>query len=94
MYGEITLIEPINDEKVEEITVYAEVYSVTQSEYVAAGKQDIKPAYKFEIYQFEYDGQTDIKYNGKRLTVYRTYPKEDGRIELYTEERGGKRWQT
>lgn len=36
MYGEITLIEPINDEKVEEITVYAEVYSVTQSEYVAA----------------------------------------------------------
>ena len=86
MYGEITLIEPINDEKIEEITVYAE--------YVAAGKQDIKPAYKFEIWQFEYDGQTDIKYNGKRLTVYRTYPKEDGRIELYTEERGGKRWQT
>ena len=31
MYGEITLIEPINDEKVEEITVYAEVYSVRKA---------------------------------------------------------------
>lgn len=94
MYGEITLIEPINDEEIEKTTVYAEVCSVTQSEYVAAGKQDIKPAYKFEVWQFEYSGQTDIMYNGQRLTVYRTYQRGDDRIELYTEERGGKRWQT
>ena len=94
MYGEITLIEPINEKETEEKQVFAEVYSITQSEYVAAGQKDIKPAYKFEIWNFEYDGQTDIVYNGIRLTVYRTYPRPDDKIELYTEERSGRRWQT
>ncbi len=94
MTGEIILIEPLNEREIEEKIVFAEVKGITQNEYVAAGKKDIKPAYKFEMWEFDYDGQTDIKYNGKRLTVYRTYPREDGIIELYTEERGGRRWQT
>lgn len=91
MYGEITLREAVNDSEIEETEVFAEVESITQSEFAAAGKKDIKPAYKFSIWQFEYNGQTDILYKGMRLTVYRTFPREDDKIELYTEERSGRR---
>lgn len=91
MFGEITLVEAINSTEEENTTIYAEVESITQSEFVAAGKKDIKPAYKFIVWQFEYSGQTDVRYNGQRLTVYRTFPRSDDKIELYTEERSGKR---
>ena len=83
MYGEITLIEAVNSTETEKTGVFAEVYSITQSEFATAGQKDIKPAYKFSVWQFEYDGQTEILYNGMRLTVYRTFLRDDDKIELY-----------
>lgn len=92
MLGEITLKEQINDEETEEITVLCEVDSITQSEFEAAGQKDIKPRYKFTVWVFEYNDQTELEYNGQRLTIYRTYRRQqEEKIELYAEKRVGRR---
>ena len=92
MPGEITLIEQINDTETEETTIFCEVDSITQSEFEAAGQKDIKPSYKFTVWSFEYNDQTEVEYCGQRLTIYRTYQRQnEERIELYAEKRLGRR---
>ena len=92
MPGEITLIEQINDTKTEKTTIFCEVDSITQSEFEAAGQKDIKPSYKFTVWSFEYNDQTEVEYCGQRLTIYRTYQRQnEERIELYAEKRLGRR---
>ena len=45
-----------------------------------------------ETWSFEYSNQTEIEYNGQRLTVYRTYKrKNEEKTELYAEKRVGRR---
>ena len=92
MLGEITLREKINTTQVEETTIFCEVESITQSEYIAAGQKDIKPRYKFTVWAFEYNNQTEVEYEGQKLTIYRTYNKKnEEKIELYAERRLGRR---
>ncbi len=91
MQGEITLREQINEEKLDEQTIFADVYGITQSEFAAAGQKDLKPSYKFTVWKFEYNGQTEVEYDGHILTVYRTFEPSVDKIELYTEERKGRR---
>ena len=73
MPGEITLIEQINDTETEETTIFCEVDSITQSEFEAAGQKDIKPSYKFTVWSFEYNGQTEAEYKGQRLKSDRSH---------------------
>lgn len=92
MLGEITLREKINATQVEETTIFCEVESITQSEYIAAGQKDIKPSYKFTVWAFEYNNQTEVEYEGQKLTIYRTYNKKnEEKMELYAERRLGRR---
>ena len=54
-------------------------------------QKDRKPKYKFVIWAFEYQDETEIEYNGQRLTVYRTFRRQnEEKIELYTEKRLGR----
>ena len=69
--------------------VFAMVNSVTMSEFYNAGLQGFKPDYRFSVWMTEYDDQELVEYKGKVYSVYRTYRRDDGRIELYTEERTG-----
>lgn len=92
MLGEITLKEQINETETAEATVFCEVESITQSEFGAAGQKDIKPSYKFVVWAFEYNNQTELEYNGQRLTIYRTFERQqEEKIELYAEKRVGRR---
>ena len=92
MQEEITLCEQINDSEVEKTIIFCDVESITQSEFEAVGQKDIKPQYKFVVWSFEYSNQTEIEYNGQRLTVYRTYKrKNEEKTELYAEKRVGRR---
>ena len=71
-------------------TVYAEVDSVTQTEFFSAGRLGFQPALKFTMYDFEYTDEPIVKYNGKLYSVYRTYYVNGAdRVELYCTERGG-----
>lgn len=70
--------------------VYAQVTSITQTEWFSAGKNGIQAQYKATCYSFEYNNEPIVEIDGQRLSVYRTYnvPKQD-LIELYLETKGG-----
>ena len=67
----------------EEVNVFSYVSSVTMSEFYQAGLQGMKPEYRFLIWQTEYSGEELLKYDDNIYSIYRTYLRDDGRIELY-----------
>ncbi|MCM1218054.1 MAG: hypothetical protein NC548_26510 [Lachnospiraceae bacterium] len=70
--------------------VFAEVDPVGRDEYEAAGQQGMKAEYKFTVWAAEYGGQEEAEYNGRRLSIYRTYgARGDDKTELYAAERAG-----
>lgn len=72
-----------------ETEVFAIIDSVSMSEFYQAGMQGFKPEYRFLIWLTEYSGQKIAEYNSKTYTIYRSYRRDDGRIELYVTERKG-----
>lgn len=70
--------------------VFADVEPVGRGEYEAAGQQGMKAEYKFTVWAAEYDGQEEVEYKGRRLSIYRTYgARSDDKTELYAAERAG-----
>lgn len=76
-------------EVVQTSDVYAWVESESQSEFFNGGQIGLKPEYKFTIWAYEYDGQEDLVYNSTIYSIYRTYIRNDGRIELHTQKKVG-----
>lgn len=72
-----------------EKSVFAPIRSESQSEFYSAGEQGLKPDKVFDVLITEYDGQTELVYNRSTYSVYRTYERDDGRVELHTEKRVG-----
>lgn len=71
-------------------TVWAEIDSVTKSEFYEAGRLGFQPDFRATIYDFEYTDEPIVKWNGKLYSVYRTYYINGAdRVELYCTERGG-----
>lgn len=88
-YSQNAIGEPVATET--ERTVYANVSSVSEREFFDAGQSGLKPDRKFIIKTCEYDHETIIICGTDRFSVYRTYERDDGRIELYTERKVGER---
>ena len=71
-------------------TVFAEVGSVSRTEFMDGGRIGLTPSLKVTIYDFEYDGEEIVRYAGRLYSVYRTFLVENSdRIELYLETKGG-----
>lgn len=71
-------------------TVFAEIGSVSQTEFFSAGRIGFQPSLKATIYDFEYNSEPIVKFNSKLYSVYRFYYiNGTDRVELYLEERGG-----
>ena len=78
---ELTLIKkdfivvPPGDSKAVETqtTVLCDVRSAGQKEFYSAGQSGLKPEYEFTIHLFEYEGQREVEFCGKRYSVIRTY---------------------
>lgn len=70
-------------------SLYAEVTSISQREIDAGGQSGHKRELRFTVWAFEYHGEEILDYNGVRYYIYRTYIRDDGHIELYTERRMG-----
>lgn len=49
----------------------------------------MKPEYRFLVWNYEYEGEETLEYDEKTYSVYRTYIRDDGRIELYVTLRKG-----
>ena len=69
--------------------IFAMVNSVTMNEFYNAGLQGFKPDYRFTVWLNEYDDQELVEYKDKIYAVYRSYRRDDGRIELYVNEKKG-----
>lgn len=65
--------------------VYADLFSISQAEFAAAGQQGLRPDSAYQINMSEYSGEQIVKVDGQRLHVYRTAPRGD-RITLYLTE--------
>ena len=74
-----------------ENVVFVELNPVGRVEFTAAVQRDYKASVMVEVWGFEYENQTEIEIEGKKMTIYRTYgPKSNGKIELYAGERVGR----
>lgn len=71
------------------IGVAATSIPVSRSEFYKAGTADILPAYEFRVNPIEYHGETEIEFENKRLTVYRTYEPDADTVELYCQLAAG-----
>lgn len=69
--------------------VFANLKSISAKEFFDGGQNGLKPDKKFIVREFEYNEQNEIDFDGVRYSVYRTYSKEDGFVELYTEKKVG-----
>ena len=77
-----------NQTEYQETEVIASINPVGRDEFTAAGQLGYKATSQLEVWDFEYDGPTEVSIDGKR---YRTYgPKSNGKTELYIAERVGK----
>lgn len=52
-------------------TVFAEIGSVSQTEFFSAGRLGFQPSLKATIYDFEYDQEAIVKYNDKLYSIDR-----------------------
>lgn len=69
--------------------VFAYVRSASQSEFFEAGVDGLKPDKVFDVLMTEYDRETELTYDSEVYSVYRTYLRDDSRMELHTEKRVG-----
>ena len=68
--------------------VFAEVESITQTEFYAARDAQIKPEYRFRVFFGDYDGEEILEYQDVRYAIYRTFRSGDY-MELYAERKVG-----
>ena len=69
--------------------IYAQIRSVSGTEWSNAGLNGIRASYQITVYADEYTGQQELILDGVTYEVYRTYERRDGKIELYVEKRTG-----
>lgn len=69
---------------------YANVSSVTSTEYFNGGLNGLKPELRMTVFARDYRGEEVLAYRDKPYTIYRTYMANNDMIELYCELRKGK----
>ena len=76
-------------------SVFAEISSVSQTEFFSGGRIGLTPSLKATMYDFEYEDEPIVKVHfsntkTKLYSVYRVYNVNGSdKVELYLEERGG-----
>lgn len=69
--------------------VYCAPVSIGQHEFSISVQAGLKSKLTLIIDHDEYDGEKEVEYNRVKYSVYRTYVRSDGDIELYCEVRTG-----
>lgn len=72
-----------------QVVVMARISSVSASEFFEAGRNGLRPEYKFTMFLYDYNGERELEYEGTRYTVYRTYMGRSDTVELYVALKGG-----
>ena len=69
--------------------VYANVSSVSATEFFNASQIGLNPDYKFTMFAPDWNGEMIVEYNGYRYSVYRVYVATTDRMELYAQREAG-----
>ena len=69
--------------------VFAQVDSVTRTEFFEGGRNGLNPEYKFTMFFWDYNGEDTLIYADRQYGIYRTYMGRNDTIELYCERKGG-----
>lgn len=69
--------------------VYANITSVSQSEWFEGGRNGLNPEYRMIMFAPDYQGEEIVEYNGVQYAIYRTYHARTDVLELYVEKRKG-----
>ena len=69
--------------------VFAQVDSVTRSEFFDGGQNGLKPEYRFTLFFGDYEGESELIYNGVTYSIYRSYYGRRDDVELYVEKKAG-----
>ncbi|HDR7363142.1 TPA: phage head closure protein [Bacillus toyonensis] len=69
--------------------VFCEKKSVSQNEFFQAGQNGFKPKCVLIVYTLDYQEEQKVKYREKEHSIYRTYERDDEKIELYCEVKTG-----
>ena len=69
--------------------VFCNVTSVSREEWIAGGKQGLKPEYRATLFAYDYDSETVAELDGARYAVYRAYLGANETVELYLERQAG-----
>lgn len=75
----------------EEITVLADVSSVTRTEFYKYASPENKPEYTVRLNKIDYDGQYYCKLRDKEYSIVRTYEVDRDIIELTLAKKRGTR---
>ena len=73
--AEVKLLTKKNQKEYLEKVVFGEINPVGRDEFTAAGQRDYKASAMVEVWGFEYENQTEIEIEGKKMTIYRTNTK-------------------
>lgn len=70
----------------EEIPVLCSVQSVGRNEFYSAANAGLKPELVFVVKNYEYQGEPNVKFDGQKYRVIRTYTTGFEEIELTCEK--------
>lgn len=85
----VTIPPGISEDREIKDSVLCNVRSAGHKEFYAGRQAGLKPEFEFTIHAFEYEGQREVEYNGKRYSVIRTYSRGIEEIELICEAKAG-----
>lgn len=69
--------------------ILCNVQSISQAEFYEAGRNGLNPAYRFLVFQGDYEGEELCEFEGNQYAIYRTFRRDPDTIELYVERKGG-----
>lgn len=69
--------------------VFANVKSVTSTEFFSAGQIGLSPEFRFTMFGPDYADERIVEYNGVRYAVYRVYQATTDTMELYVQKEVG-----
>lgn len=96
-FGEASLIhvthelDDINQtvDKETPIKIPVEVKSIGRAEWNAAGQQGLTPSMTLVTSSINYNKEEIVEYESERYAIYRTFVRDDGKIELYLKKEAG-----
>lgn len=69
--------------------IFCDVMSISRDEFFEGGRNGLNPAYRFDVFGPDYEGETMCEFEGQRYAIYRTYQTRTDTLELYAQREGG-----